>query len=562
MIVERIKITNFKCFNGTHEFLLRDDLTILVGDNEVGKSTVLEALHLAFTGQFHGKSVRNNIYAYLFNKKVVEDYIAKCKRHEQVFIQPPEIQIEIWFKNAVNAELFEGDGNSEKAKKREGFSFTIGFNTDEKIDYQELLKKGKEDPIYNLETLPLEYYVVRWQSFRRDTHLTPRTLPLRTVFIDSSDYQYHRGADASIISLISEALGEEEMRRIVNEHRQALTQFNRSTVIKSVNERIGQLLATDYKISVSAETSDLRSWETNVKTHVDEVPFAFGGRGAQCITKTDLAFSKKTGDKPALILLEEPESHLSPSRLNRFMDHLDAVRADHQIIVSTHSSFVANKLGLDKLLLMSRYGLMPLGNLADAGFFRRLPGYDTLRLVLADRIILVEGASDELVVQRAYMDSHDGRLPFIDGIDVISVGIAFSRYVQMLISLNKKASILTDNDGKTDVLLRKYKELLPEATPRQCVNVYFSRMTLGAHQFGVSQECLANYSTLEPYILYNNSYALLNTVFDKDYESNEEMLKYMHGNKVECALKIFESTTSIKYPDYILQAIEHVEQPS
>ena len=562
MIIERIKITNFKCFNGTHEFLLRDDSTILVGDNEVGKSTVLEALHLAFTGQFHGRSVKNNIHAYLFNKKVVEDYIAECKRHEQAFIHPPEITIEIWFKEPVNAELFEGDANSEKARKREGFCFTIGFNEDEIIDYQELLKKGKDDSTYDLETLPLEYYMVRWQSFRRDTHITPRNLPLRTVLIDSSDYQYHRGADASIINLVSDTLGEEEMRRIVNEHRQALTQFNRSTVIKSVNERIGQLLVSDYKISVSAETSDLRSWESDVKTHVDDVPFAFGGRGAQCITKTDLALSQKAGDKPVMILLEEPESHLSPSRLNGFMTHLNAIRGSHQVVVSTHSSFVANKLGLDKLLLMSKDGSMLLDNSENADFFRRLPGYDTLRLVLANKVILVEGASDELVVQRAYMDKHGGRLPFVDGIDVISVGIAFSRYGQMLIQLNKTASILTDNDGKTDALLLKYKELLPEASPRQCVNAYFSRVTLDEHQLGVPSSCLDNYSTLEPYILYSNNYTTLNKVFGKEYKSNEEMLKYMHGNKVECALKIFESKMSIKYPDYIVQAIEHVEPSS
>ena len=41
-------------------------------------------------------------------------------------------------------------------------------------------------------------------------------------------------------------------------------------------------------------------------------------------------------------------------------------------------------------------------------YFKKLPGYDTLRLVLAKRVILVEGPSDELVVQRAYRDAHDG----------------------------------------------------------------------------------------------------------------------------------------------------------
>ena len=501
MTIERIKITNFKCINGTREFPLNENLAILVGDNEVGKSTVLEALHLAFTGQFHGKSVKNNLHAYLFNKDVVSEYLSQCREHKCEFVKPPEIKIEVWFKDSIDAEKFEGDENSEKKRKREGFCFSIEFDADETQEYQALLRKGKENPAYNLETIPLEYYVVRWQSFRRDMHLTPRLLPIRTVFIDSSDYQYRRGTDASIIHLVSDVLGEEEMRRIVHEHRQALAQFNRSSAITTINEQIGKLFATDYKISVSAETSDLRSWESDVATHVNDVPFAFGGRGAQCITKTDLALCKKNGDRHVMILLEEPESHLSPARLNKFMMHLESVEGGTQIVISTHNSFVANKLGLNNLLLMSRDQCLPINNLEDVEFFKRLPGYDTLRLVLADKVILVEGASDELIVQRAYMDRHGSRLPLVDGIDVVSVGVAFSRYVQILIKLNKKASIVTDNDGKTDFLLAKYNSLLPEATPRLRVNAFFSRVTLDERMLGVSDQAVKNFSTLEPYIL-------------------------------------------------------------
>ena len=32
-------------------------------------------------------------------------------------------------------------------------------------------------------------------------------------------------------------------------------------------------------------------------------------------------------------------------------------------------------------------------------FFQKLPGYDTLRMIIAKRSVLVEGRSDELIVQ-------------------------------------------------------------------------------------------------------------------------------------------------------------------
>lgn len=42
-------------------------------------------------------------------------------------------------------------------------------------------------------------------------------------------------------------------------------------------------------------------------------------------------------------------------------------------------------------------------------------------MILCKKSILVEGDSDELVVQRAYMDTHEGRF-LQDGIDVMTVG--------------------------------------------------------------------------------------------------------------------------------------------
>ena len=51
----------------------------------------------------------------------------------------------------------------------------------------------------------------------------------------------------------------------------------------------------------------------------------------------------------------------------------------------------------------------------------KLPGYDTLRLILSSKTILVEGPSDELIVQKAYQKKY-GKMPLADGVDVIAVG--------------------------------------------------------------------------------------------------------------------------------------------
>jgi predicted ATP-dependent endonuclease of OLD family len=92
------------------------------------------------------------------------------------------------------------------------------------------------------------------------------------------------------------------------------------------------------------------------------------------------------------------------------------------VLVTTHSSFVLNKLGLDRLVLLTPETTVRLTELPDETleYFKKLSGYDTLRVVLAKRIILVEGPSDELIVQRAFSDKH-GKLPLEADVDVIIV---------------------------------------------------------------------------------------------------------------------------------------------
>ncbi|HWY37588.1 MAG TPA: AAA family ATPase [Bacteroidia bacterium] len=50
MYISSVNIENFKCFNGTFKLKMNEGVNILVGDNEAGKSTILEAIHLALTG--------------------------------------------------------------------------------------------------------------------------------------------------------------------------------------------------------------------------------------------------------------------------------------------------------------------------------------------------------------------------------------------------------------------------------------------------------------------------------------------------------------------------------
>ena len=224
---------------------------------------------------------------------------------------------------------------------------------------------------------------------------------------------------------------------------------------------------------------------------------------------------------------------------------------DKQIVVSTHSSFVANKLGLSNLILLKNGRTTRITELKSAGFFQKIAGYDTLRLVLCRKAILVEGASDELVVQRAYMDSHDGRLPIADGVDVISVGLTFLRFLEIAEKLSIPTCVVTDNDGDVDALKKKYSNYLGEKA-KPSISICFDE-TVDQNDEDTSG---FNYNTLEPKLLKVNSLDTFNSLFGKSFASENELRQFMKNNKTECALAIFGSEQKINYPEYIVRAVK------
>lgn len=73
MAIEKVIIQNFKRFKNPFEIKFNENINLLVGDNESGKSTILEAIHVALTGIYAGRSIRNQLSAYLFNREVVRN---------------------------------------------------------------------------------------------------------------------------------------------------------------------------------------------------------------------------------------------------------------------------------------------------------------------------------------------------------------------------------------------------------------------------------------------------------------------------------------------------------
>ena len=206
MKIRKINIENFKCFK---EFTLElKDINILVGNNEAGKSTILEAIHLALSGILNGRYLRNELSQYLFNIDIVNDFLTKVNDHQGKSL--PYILVEIFFDGDAKP-ILKGNGNKDK-ENATGIFMKIEFDDSFKSEYKKLLEKG------NLDTLPIEYYKITWKSFARQS-ITSRSVPLKSVMIDSSSYRYHNGSDIYIARIIKNDLDNRQKADISQAYR-------------------------------------------------------------------------------------------------------------------------------------------------------------------------------------------------------------------------------------------------------------------------------------------------------------------------------------------------------
>nr|WP_276511045.1 TOPRIM nucleotidyl transferase/hydrolase domain-containing protein [Eoetvoesiella caeni] len=281
------------------------------------------------------------------------------------------------------------------------------------------------------------------------------------------------------------------------------------------------------------------SWEGVVTPHVESVPFSMSGQGQQSAIKISLAMNRNA-ERAQFVMVEEPENHLTHTSLVTLLGRMESLAGEQQqLFITTHSSFVLNRLGLDALILMGKDTAAKLTELdpETVAYFKKLPGYDTLRIVLAKKIVLVEGPSDEIVFERVFRDVH-GKPPMQCGIDVLSMrGLSLARGLELCAALNKSVSTLRDNDGIEPADLRSPVEKWLKA---------------GARELFIGE--VADGKTLEPQLIKHCGEPLLREILG--ITPAADLLTWMTREKTEAALRISETTKKIVPPPYILDAVK------
>lgn len=531
-MITKIKIQGYRIYRN---FTLEPNqrLNVIVGANESGKSTLLEAITLALTGRIAGRVASEDLNPYWFNTDLVKEFVHARRAKKRSAL--PEIRIELFFQDRDDLQHLCGAINTDVPTRAcPGIAMHVLPNPDYSVELAEWAK----DPS---PLLPVEYYMIDWRSFA-DSVMTSRPRQLATAIIDSRTVRSSTGVDYHMRQILSDQLEPAERAAISLAYRRVKAAMS-DAVLKGVNERMTELHAAlhDQPIALAMDQSARTSWEGAVTPHVSNVPFTMAGQGQQAAIKISLAMSRQS-TRAAFVMVEEPENHLSHTSLAILLSRIESLAGDdQQLFVSTHSSYVLNRLGLGSLHLLGGGTPRTLSSLdpKTVKYFQKLPGYDTLRIVLAKKLVLVEGPSDEIVFERIFKDIY-GKRPMEMGIDVLSVrGLSFGRCLELCAALDKKVAAVRDNDGTAPLELRAFlQEWL--APGRRDVFI-------GAVEHG---------STLESQLLACNGEKTLRTILS--LSNAADLPTWMTREKTEAALRIADSDQTITPPEYLRRAAEFI----
>ena len=422
--IKRLSIEGFKKFSSL-EVDFNEHMNILVGENEAGKSTILDALRTVLNQQY--RTSDKAILRDLFNAEMVATFQANpsIKTLPRIAI---EVELELDPKQR-NAEYFHGEvyGKRKPQVEKCGIRFECRFDEEIGEGLDESIREGK---------IPYEYYALTWMTFaNRPYQMVKR--PVNFISIDttnngtSASFNYYNKA------LFASKYDEGIRTKAKNSFREQLDQAFESIGLPEIDEK--------RKFGVDGKKVIL---EAILSVYEDSIPLENRGSGMESLIKTKIALDKKSGLD--VILMEEPENHLSFSTLQKMLQEISEKQETSQIIVATHSNMIASRLNLNNVLWITDEGAKSLSAVDSevAKFFVKADDNAFLQLLLAKKVVLVEGATEFLLVPYFYKKM-TGRTLEDDEVTVISCnGISYGKYLAIAESTNKKIAVITDNDGK------------------------------------------------------------------------------------------------------------------
>ncbi|MCT4377497.1 ATP-dependent nuclease [Leuconostoc suionicum] len=540
-MIDKIKLKNFKKFKEI-EISFNKQRNILIGENGVGKSTILEAISLILSGSY--SRIESLGVDSLLNVEAVSDFMEGDRSISNL----PELIAELYFSDydGPNSFLLSGKNNTDRTE-RFGLQLKILPNL------EMFGKQIQELLLSDSPAFPFDYYKVEFYSFANHSY--------------SSFKKIHNfGFDVIDTSFLKQSYA---IKKFVSQsfRSQALNSANEiSQDFRKISEKFSQSLYNPkkYKLSdkgkyrLKIKTKSANQFEDMLTVHRDNIGIDNMGLGERVLLSIEASLSIKNRTSN-IVLIEEPENHLSYINTKKLVDLIEHNTNAKQTFIATHDNMIASRLNLRNVIMIGENQTTDLSKLTSstADFFAKAPNSNVLNFILSKKVILLEGDAEYILLEKFY-EMIKNEPAFQTDVAIISCsGLTFKRYLEIAKDMDKKVAVIRDNDGDyKNNIVKNYENYTSE-------NIQlFSDLDDNRWTFEVC--------------LYDDNINFYETEFRKCCSISEEtVLDYMIGDKNKKSskghksdsafslLKLLESNDDFeqKYviPNYIIRAIEWIE---
>lgn len=484
MYIAEIRIENFRLFGADDKAFvlpLNPGLTALVGENDAGKTAVIDALRLVVGTRdqdmlrvdpmdFHqatpgGERADQILIRLTFRGLTIADRgaFAEFLTYETITGSSDTVLIVTWV-----AKRNAKEGSSRRVLPPEWRTGAKGDGPLLDLGARSLLTATYLRPLRDAE---------RAMSAGRGSRLSQ--ILQHTKEIRDTGTQFNKSADPpddpktlSVLGLgdyanylFGESKGIKQARKRLNDEYLKPLSFANDTL----HARIGVAGAQEDSVRLRQLLEKL---ELVLTASADAESAHSRGLGSNNLLfmACELLLLAAESDGFPLLLIEEPEAHLHPQRQLRLMsflqDQAEKKRADGQriqIIVTTHSPNLASDLKLNNLALLDGRRAFPLCegatklSASDYRFLERFLDVTKANLFFARAVLIVEGDAENIllpVIARLL-----GRDFHHHGVSVVNVGgVGLGRYARVFMRedeakdgvINIPVACITDIDVMPD----------------------------------------------------------------------------------------------------------------
>ena len=456
MYFSELRIENFRMFGeGDQKFVVRLNrgLTALVGENDAGKTAIIDAIRFALgtRDQEYMRVSEDDFHVPPDGGEQRKEISIQCK-FEDLSIHDlatfaEYLTYELIKENMVpvlyvNWKASRIRNNQRRTLKIESKSGQRGdgpyFDSQSKALLSTTYLKPLRDAAHALTS-------------GRDSRLSQVLQFTKEVCDYGEDYDHDKGAPDDLSTLSILGIGD-LTNTLLRDHRgirDAREKLN-NNVLKALSLRGKEL---EGYISVSGTTKDkkvrfrqlLEKLDLDLRNESSQGHAPNRGLGSNNLLYMACELLLLASDEEGypLLLIEEPEAHLHPQRQLRIMQFLQRKVNEQrtegksiQVIITTHSPNLASVINLENLILIHESRAYPLAssytNLekSDYGFLSRFLDVTKANLFFAQGLVIVEGDAENILLPTIARILKRDLTEY--GVSIVNVGgIGLRRYARI-----------------------------------------------------------------------------------------------------------------------------------